>query len=1356
MPEPDPLLPSQGPDATRSRLSAPARPAYEGVDPPTVRTGGTGSGAGSSVRRSAAPPGAAPLPLPTAGERLDSFELEEAIGVGGMGAVFRALDLRLDRHVALKVLPPEQASDSEVVQRFYQEGRAAARLDHENIARVFTIGHDGKYHFIAFEYIEGTTARQRVERNGPLAVSEAINYTLQIADALVHAAERGVVHRDIKPSNIIVTPHGRAKLVDMGLARRFERGGDDGLTQSGMTLGTFDYISPEQARDPRDVDVRSDLYSLGCTLFHMLTGRPPFPEGTVLQKLIQHQEEPPPDIRALNPSVPPDLAGILTKLMAKDRDRRYQTPEQLVRDLLTLAGALGLRSVSPEGLVWLSAQAPSAWERHLVWGLPTLVFAAIVCGLVWWGQDAGTYSPPPPRAEVLPDTEKVTGPGPSPADRRRDRDARGLAGAGPALPRSGREREPGPAAPVAAEPAAVAGTGAASREIFVESTEDLTAVLAAAPPRAVIVLTDDGPYRVGPGDDGRGPADRLARRDLTVKADAGVRPVIRPDRGLGGGVDAGASRAALLDFFGGRVKLEGLEFLLDSAGPPAAVRAEDTELTVSRCAFRRNGPAAEPVEGAGRPAALLVQAVATGGDRAPAVWVERCHFDGGQAGVLATGPVDLSLVDCTLVTGPEAPAVWLDNARTSDFEEVGGEPVPAVLRLRHVSVLAGGGPVFRFVGTEPRVRIDDTAVAAGTGTAGGEGEPGTALVATDRPDLLSWRGRGNLYSKIATYLLPTGSAARTAAVIDPSRWEAADGEARELDPQFNRRPVWHEPDTLQAVAQDPAKAFRLAADHGGGPAVGARQGPFGRISPAARLAANAAPPPREPRTVDQATADTTGPATPTSTPPVRERDRERERGRDQAARSEAPATTTPDPTPEAGTAEESTASNSNGPSRMGDLPEMPVMPPTTSPGREKPDGTDSEPVEPAPTAPAPSTARTGMVAGANATSPAATAVPAPTAGGGERVEASVLRSAEQLARALGESAAKGGLLRVTADADWRFPGVAVRSGGSWRLQAEPGPTRPRLRFAPDQNDPRLSSPWSALFELRAGSLQLQGFDIVLPRSEAPRQGRWAAFAVWPATELSLTDCTVTVEGSEPTSAVVAVGAADNELEPGIHPPDGSAATVRLTDCLLRTGGDLVDVADGRRLALELNNAVVATGGSLVHAHGLPRGQTAEEVGLSLRQVTARMAGGLVQLESAVGEPELPVARVKALDSVLATTTDGDPLLRVDGQDAPAAVRNLVSWEGHGVGYHQISTYRRDRSAQVGTLPTNYARQDWTVALGAHETAPVHGDLKFLHKWDADRPAWTLRRDDAALAPNSPALSSSPDMGRIPDAPPLSF
>ena len=158
-------------------------------------------------------------------------------------------------------------ADPEVVARFYQEGRSAARLDHENIARVYSIGQHGAFHFIAFEFIDGETVRQRPETAGPLPVSEAVHVALEIAQALVHASERGVVHRDIKPSNIIITSTGRAKLVDMGLARRFERGGDNGLTQSGMTLGTFDYISPEQARDPRDVDVRSDLYSLGCTSF---------------------------------------------------------------------------------------------------------------------------------------------------------------------------------------------------------------------------------------------------------------------------------------------------------------------------------------------------------------------------------------------------------------------------------------------------------------------------------------------------------------------------------------------------------------------------------------------------------------------------------------------------------------------------------------------------------------------------------------------------------------------------------------------------------------------------------------------------------------------------------------------------------------------------------------------------------------------------------------------------------------------------------------------------------------------------------------------------------------------------------
>ncbi len=200
-----------------------------------------------------------PLPLPVsgdppavAGRRLGHFELIEPIGVGGMAAVLKARDLELDRIVALKILPPEAARDPENVTRFHQEARAAAKLDHENIARVFFCGEDQGLHFIAFEFVEGENLRHLIDRRGRLPAGECVHYMLQVATGLAHAAERGVVHRDIKPSNIIITPDGRAKLVDMGLARHLDpHAVNGGLTQSGVTLGTFDYISPEQALEPR-------------------------------------------------------------------------------------------------------------------------------------------------------------------------------------------------------------------------------------------------------------------------------------------------------------------------------------------------------------------------------------------------------------------------------------------------------------------------------------------------------------------------------------------------------------------------------------------------------------------------------------------------------------------------------------------------------------------------------------------------------------------------------------------------------------------------------------------------------------------------------------------------------------------------------------------------------------------------------------------------------------------------------------------------------------------------------------------------------------------------------------------------
>ncbi|MBM80637.1 MAG: hypothetical protein CMJ78_08600 [Planctomycetaceae bacterium] len=308
-------------------------------------------------------------PTSAKGIKLGHFEIHERIGMGGMGAVFRAIDLRLQRVVALKVLARDQSHDLASVERFRNEGQAAAKLDHDNIARVFYIGEDQGLHFIAFEFITGNNILNLIHQQTRMGVSESVNYILQIASALKHTASMGVVHRDVKPSNIIVTTSGRAKLVDWGLARRETGESSADLTVEGTTLGTFDYISPEQAKDPRNVDVRSDIYSLGCTFYHMVAGEPPYPTGTPLQKLLNHQGKDPPDPSKKNRQVSEDLSIIIRKMMASDPRRRYATPDHLIRDLMLVAGSMGMRGINPEGLIWLSSQPAQGrfWERHLGW-----------------------------------------------------------------------------------------------------------------------------------------------------------------------------------------------------------------------------------------------------------------------------------------------------------------------------------------------------------------------------------------------------------------------------------------------------------------------------------------------------------------------------------------------------------------------------------------------------------------------------------------------------------------------------------------------------------------------------------------------------------------------------------------------------------------------------------------------------------------------------------------------------------------------------------------------------------------------------------------------------------------------------
>ena len=237
--------------------------------------------------------------------------------------------------------------------------------------------------------------------SGIIPVVDAVALMLQVTAGLAHADERGVVHRDIKPSNIIVTPDGRAKIVDMGLARSMDARGVGQLTESGVTLGTFDYISPEQAIEPRLADVRSDIYSLGCTFYHALTGHPPVPDGTAAKKLDAQKNIMPPDPRAYNPAIPVELAAILGRMMAKDADRRYQHPDHLAAHLRSgAARKLGI----PTGPLPAAGPAfeeplPSPPKLSAAWIATGVAVMALVIAIVLNSVGGGQSPTPAPNLD---------------------------------------------------------------------------------------------------------------------------------------------------------------------------------------------------------------------------------------------------------------------------------------------------------------------------------------------------------------------------------------------------------------------------------------------------------------------------------------------------------------------------------------------------------------------------------------------------------------------------------------------------------------------------------------------------------------------------------------------------------------------------------------------------------------------------------------------------------------------------------------------------------------------------------------------------------------------------------------------
>ncbi|HEY1187325.1 MAG TPA: serine/threonine-protein kinase [Gemmata sp.] len=266
------------------------------------------------------------------GFKLGPYRILNQIGAGGMGTVFLAEHATLRRRVALKVLPGRQALDPANVERFYREARAAATLDHPNIVHAYDVAFDKGTHFLVLEYIDGETLDRTLSARGRLPVGEAVSYAVQAAAGLQHAHDKGVAHRDIKPANLLVGRDGIVKVLDLGLADFFEDSGTK-LARRDGAMGTTDYVAPEQLRDCAAADHRADIYNLGATLYHLLTGQPPF-IGTTAAKMIAHQLTPAKPPRKLRDDIPEALSDAVEVMLAKDPGDRYQTAGEVVQVLL--------------------------------------------------------------------------------------------------------------------------------------------------------------------------------------------------------------------------------------------------------------------------------------------------------------------------------------------------------------------------------------------------------------------------------------------------------------------------------------------------------------------------------------------------------------------------------------------------------------------------------------------------------------------------------------------------------------------------------------------------------------------------------------------------------------------------------------------------------------------------------------------------------------------------------------------------------------------------------------------------------------------------------------------------------------
>jgi serine/threonine-protein kinase len=280
---------------------------------------------------------------------LGKYKLLGHLGSGGMSSVYLAKHKISEQLRAIKVLPRKKVADKSYLDRFYLEARAAASLNHPNVVRIYDICNESDTHYMVMEFVDGSDLYEIVTADGPLSIEDAMLFTAQACEGLTHAHQRELVHRDIKPANLLKTTSGDIKILDLGLAL-VNQDDSESLTilYNDKVMGTADYLSPEQAVNSHEVDSRADIYSLGCTLYYLLAGHPPFPKGTLAQRIAMHQTKDPADVRESRPDCPEVVVELCQKMMRKDPDDRFQTCVEIKEEIMRLHKAGQLVPVAAE------------------------------------------------------------------------------------------------------------------------------------------------------------------------------------------------------------------------------------------------------------------------------------------------------------------------------------------------------------------------------------------------------------------------------------------------------------------------------------------------------------------------------------------------------------------------------------------------------------------------------------------------------------------------------------------------------------------------------------------------------------------------------------------------------------------------------------------------------------------------------------------------------------------------------------------------------------------------------------------------------------------------------------------------